>query len=651
MNLLKKLARIKVEHKFYFIEALILIALSIAFLCEIFYFNRFYFTIPSLEKKDYQISKEDLILNDIYIDETGNFVISGENPYFKIPENRKVYYLIIEPTQSSEVFTITPSKEGKLYVYSPPKYPINDGNESVSYLRVNASSQNVVFKINSGSENIIGKSFGIDKITIDNIFVFNWYRLFAVFSLISVVFYFVFYKKVVSKKLEITFLVLILFFGANIAILKPTYHSFDEKDHFIKAYRLGSFDPGISGEKKILWPENIENFFSRTAPFNSIKEKESYEYEFSSVDYSNLKHYSSTADNYLPIAYLPAALGIFVGKLLNFPFLYVFYMGRIFSVFTYALMLYLVIKNSKYAKKTIFMLSLLPGTVYLASSYSADGILFASSLAVVSIFLNMMASKEKINRKDFILFFLSILIMMSCKFTYIFLALLIFVIPSEKFGIQKKLKIFLLKTVPFLASLCVMAFNLYYASYIVTPAPIEEVSTTLSWTVNGVDEAAQLMFILHNLPQYILICFKFVTESFMLYFIHPIGAYGYIPDMPLYYAIVILMLVLFVTVVDNESSVLKINIKNKILLATVIILSWGLVISTLYLSFNAVGSVNIRGVQGRYFAPLLLPFLLLFKNTKIFNNFNEEGFNQVISIGTAVVMFSLVYELLILYNF
>ena len=214
---------------------------------------------------------------------------------------------------------------------------------------------------------------------------------------------------------------------------------------------------------------------------------------------------------------------------------------------------------------------------------------------------------------------------------------------------QKKLKIFLLKTVPFLASLCVMAFNLYYASYIVTPAPIEEVSTTLSWTVNGVDEAAQLMFILHNLPQYILICFKFVTESFMLYFIHPIGAYGYIPDMPLYYAIVILMLVLFVTVVDNESSVLKINIRNKILLATVIILSWGLV--TLYLSFNAVGSVNIRGVQGRYFAPLLLPFLLLFKNTKIFNNFNEEGFNQVISIGTAVVMFSLVYELLTLYNF
>lgn len=651
MNLLKKIEYISFKHKLCFVGVLILSALSISFLCEIFLFNHFYFTIPSSEKGNYQVNKDDLILNDLYVNETGNFVISGENPYFKIPENKKIYYLIIEPILTSEVFKITPLQEDKLYIYEPFQYPINDGNERVSYLKVNGNSQNIVFKINSGTKDNIGKSFGIEKITINNVFTFNWYRLFAVCSAIIVIFYFIFYRKVVSKKLEITFLVLILFFGVNIAILKPTYHSFDEKDHFIKAYRLGSFDLGISGEKKILWPENIDDFFARIAPFNSIKEKESYEYEFSSTEYTNLKHYSSTADNYLPIAYLPAALGIFIGKLLNLSFLHVFYMGRIFSVFAYALILYLVIKNSKYAKKLIFLLSLLPGTIYLVSSYSADGMLVASALAVVSIFLNMLASRTKISRKVFCLFLLSVLVMMACKFTYIFLSLLIIAVPNRKFGMQKKTKVILLKVIPFLASLCVMAFNLYYASYIVTPVPIEEINNTLSWTVSGVDEAAQMSFILHNFPQYILICLKFVSETFIIYFIHPIGAYGYIPDMPLYYAVVVLIFILFVAVVDNENNILEIKIKNKILLAVAIILSWGFVISTLYLSFNLVGTVNIKGVQGRYFAPLLLPFFLLFKNKMIYNNFKNKRFNQVISIGSAAFLFSLVYELLILYNF
>ena len=61
------------------------------------------------------------------------------------------------------------------------------------------------------------------------------------------------------------------------------------------------------------------------------------------------------------------------------------------------------------------------------------------------------------------------------------------------------------------------------------------------------------------------------------------------------------------------------------LAAGVLVLIW----TAMYLAFTEVGEVVIKGVQGRYYIPLLLPLLMVFYTDKIHTKWKEENYNLV----------------------
>ncbi|MEG0811472.1 MAG: DUF2142 domain-containing protein, partial [Eubacterium sp.] len=230
------------------------------------------------------------------------------------------------------------------------------------------------------------------------------------------------------------FLIIAIFMGINIVFLLPTYFSYDEREHFVKAYQISSLDIGIENGKIINWPDNIEKFLTPgESNYENYDEKIEYFKEYSSNKIEKTGYYKTTASTYLMTAYIPAAIGIAVARLLQLPFIGIFYFGRIFALLAYVGIIFYVIKHIKIAKRFIFIIGLLPGLLYLSSAYSADPMTLAFSLAMISIFINMIAAEDfTVTGKNVFSFILCCGIMITCKPTYAPLALIIFGVPYKE---------------------------------------------------------------------------------------------------------------------------------------------------------------------------------------------------------------------------
>ena len=95
-----------------------------------------------------------------------------------------------------------------------------------------------------------------------------------------------------------------------------------------------------------------------------------------------------------------------------------------------------------------------------------------------------------------------------------------------------------------------------------------------------------------------------------------------------------------VAVLDSDSMSAKlISWKNAVWALVIISCTLGLVCSSLYVLFTAVGSETIAGVQGRYVLPLIPVFFLFVFNFKIENKIPKRAFTSV-SIGCSAVLLS-----------
>ena len=614
----------------------IVIIIIISALIEVICFNFGYLILPKEAKGLQKLDYNSLQLTDMQI--SGNkLIIKGANPSFKIKDNFKILYLEITPDPVSKAFSMI-VKKNKDTIYSPQKFEFNSNYKQNSYLRVNDSTDNVSFNIiPSDKSNLIT----INSITIDNTFNFNLVRFLLIFFMLFVISFFLFYKEIVKKKLHVTFLIVILTFGIIVSLSTPLNFSFDERAHFIKAYQGASFDLGIN-KKPIKWVGNIDKFTRVTAfisPFDTYKEKLEYSRTFSSTNYTKTEYISTTADNYLPTAYIPASIGLFIGKALKLPFSLVFYLGRVFGVLGYALVLFYTIKKVKVAKRLIFVIGLLPGIVYSVSSYSADAMTIAFSISTVAVFLNMITSKENsLNYKLPIILTICCSIVVMCKMTYAPLCLLILLIPRNKFKEKVdylKCRLSVIGTVG-VVTLGTIGYSIF--------------TGINQWHRSGVNPAGQLIFIIYNIPEYILIICKFISTDFFLFFRGSIGDFAYAGLLPNILMYIVFVILFVLAIIDNEDDILKIDKSDKLMLSLIILVSWVLVITSLYISFTFVGSTSVDGVQGRYFTPLLLLFLLLFKNNKINNSFNKKKFNYILSVSSTLLVVFTAIKIFLLFN-
>lgn len=637
---------------------LIFVILLIALVFEVIGFNFRYLSLSEQDKGMTNLTFEENDLHNIDIRD-GKYTItdyaSEDLPYIIIHKKNisDILSIQIHPDAASMAFEVK--------VEYPSIGKIDDKDNLVDYNYNNEA--NIKIESNDSTDiKLILSPYAtdnqnqyviIDNISINNQFNFNVSRFLLIVSCLGIFGLLIINRNLFLKQLHWMFLLITLVFGFNLVFLTPTYFSYDEREHFIKAYQTAALDVGISQETKINWPDvDMNHFFSfngKSTAFDTDLEKDHY-YDLYSVNtYNNYQYYSTTAETYLPTAYIPSAIGIFIGKLLSLPFYVTFYLGRLGNLLFYSTVLALCIKYIKIGKKIIFALGLLPGTLFLASAYSADPVTYVGAIGLVSVFINMLVAKDNtVGWKQLLLFFLCGAVMITGKMTYAPLALLLFIVPYNKFKVieksddkRKRRNIWFLKFLMLMGFGCVVFANLIYSS----------LNGLAQWPVPGVSVSGQIKFILTHPITYIGICVNFVLNSLPTYFQNPIGDFAYTGTFKSGLTFVAVIVLIILAVVDKEKNEnIIFDASGRIMLAVSIILSWGLTITSLYLTFVPVGSLEVLGVQGRYFAPLLLPTLLLLRSGKINVECPEEKQRLILILGSIVLVIFAVLRLFIKYS-
>ncbi|MBN1618241.1 DUF2142 domain-containing protein [Candidatus Dojkabacteria bacterium] len=289
--------------------------------------------------------------------------------------------------------------------------------------------------------------------------------------------------------------------------------------------------------------------------------------------------------NTLPFGHTVSALGVGVGNLLGLNELSSFYLGRIFNLLAAITIVSLSIRIIPFGKKLVFILGLLPISLFLFASFNYDAIFIPFLLLWNSLILKFYAEKKLLNAKQWII-----------------LGLVAFIISTIKLGYQPLLLLLLIfVNKPYSRSFW-RALIKIITIWIISVAPIIGVlgiikSAPLSNTFSPQD---QIDFIIHNPFSYLIIFFKSLYITLPTNIRTFIGVLGWL-DYKISTPSMILIIILIGLVIIDLSPKVRINRFLRILLITSCSLITVFIFTSMYIFSTPVGTPYVTGIQGRYF--------------------------------------------------
>lgn len=447
-------------------------------------------------------------------------------------------------------------------------------------------------------------------------------------------------NKFLSLNPETIFLIIALIYGLSFLVVSPPLLGVDnEGEHYDKALYLsdGYVLPKILNHHAGYYvPEGAYSLEVEFYTLRNMHEKIKINDIFSLLHQPLNENIKNFTDNnpippapftsvsfvaiitYSPIPYLASAFAMIIGKILNFSPIILMYAGRFANLVLWTSIIYLAIKITPVHKWVFLILSLMPMTILLGASLSADSFTIAISFLVTAIFLYYSFDKKKqvMELNDIIILFILMLILALSKQTYFFLIFLFFLIPVKKFGNIKKMIIIFI--IIFLSTLEIsIIWNMAVSRFYIPIYP-------------GISIPGQTSFILSNPPNFIYILINTVITKDILSicttFVGDFGDFGN----SLYSWLIVLsyLLMLIYTALLDKTNII-INYKQKIIIFSTYITIFTSICISMYLTASPVGENLIMDIVGRYLIPIAPLLLLLFYNNKIKFDI-KNGFNLII---------------------
>ena len=385
----------------------------------------------------------------------------------------------------------------------------------------------------------------------------------------------------------------------------------DEAAHFYRAYEISS--------GKLISPKNKEGYGGDYLAAN-IKGIVSGDNKY--IDELKLKNvkpqknkafitFTNTA-LYSFITYIPQTIGISIGKLFHLPFVWIAYLGRLTNFLVWVMLMYYSIKLIPFKKLSILIVMFLPMMLQEAASLSADALTNGATFFFISYVLYLKYNKnKKISVKNKVVLSLSTIVMSVSKIVYLPLCLLVFLIPKEKFKSTKKkyIEIGLLALIVIIINLFFFSLSIRYNAHVQTTEVI------------NIDKVLQIKNIVNNPFNYIVVMFRTIYEYSEMYASGFIGEKLCWYDVPIsnFFIKIISIILIICTILDTN----KYDNKDKAMHFIAIFFVILLIFTSEYLTWTEVGSKTISGIQGRYFIPLVIPFIMIINITKLKYDFNK----------------------------
>ncbi|WP_195980084.1 DUF2142 domain-containing protein [Clostridium butyricum] len=445
---------------------------------------------------------------------------------------------------------------------------------------------------------------------------------------------------IIKEKLHYYFLNISIVLGVILVIFGPPLTVPDENTHFLNSYTISDgqiFVKNIDGKIGKYIPESIFNFATdNNSKFTGINgQKYSFnEYYFNShLEQNNeetiFKEYWCQDIN--PVSYIFSATGMFVGKLLlpekyESPFNFLLF-GRIFNLIFYISIIYVAIKISPYYKNTIFLLSIMPMSMYLGASLSYDAILIPSMFLLFAYILRLRAL-DKIVLKDIIIICSILFILFSIKQAYAPFALVLFAIPYKNFGDKNRYY-----KIIFLAfGICILALGISQINNIISLSASKDINNNI---------ILQKQYLKENFGLMIPIIINTFLKYKQFYISGFIGILGQLDtNLPIPILVISLIIIILVVAIDScEAIDIKVDFKIFGILALFIFIYFSF--RSMYINWTPlvedVYGNTASGIQGRYFIPAS-PFIFAILSNKLF--IKHKLINKLVKYNTNIVYFT-----------
>lgn len=303
--------------------------------------------------------------------------------------------------------------------------------------------------------------------------------------------------------------------------------------------------------------------------------------------------------------YAPQAIGITVGRILNFGTIPMLYLGEFFNLLSFAIILYFAIKRSPICKTSFAVIALFPMTIHLVASYSSDALVLGLTFLFVSECLYLKNKETYINRNDFIRLTIYSFLLAPCKaIAYFPICFLCFIIPKKLFRNNKKRILF--HVVVIVSGLLSFILNSF--------AKVLSVATEVGVERNFYD----IGFIFRNPEKFFNIILNTLNSYSDFQFINIFGnSLSWFNINVNLWIIVIFAVLFFISSIRQEDEQLEISGINKAWISIICLGTITAIYIGMFIGWTPQTSNTIEGVQGRYFLPCMILISILLRTSSI----------------------------------
>lgn len=247
-------------------------------------------------------------------------------------------------------------------------------------------------------------------------------------------YYLIFIKKASIPKI---FALSALGLGLVFCVFTPQRGGPDEYVHIATSYYNASRiigAPTLDKNGDLLMRKCDAMPLNRTSSYSVFEWKETYDGLFLGTGTTNeFVPVKGRIAEVFPPLYAAQTLGVLVARLLNFGYIPMLIMGRIFNLLLYIALVYLAIKAIPFFKTPLCLISLMPIPLQLAGSFSYDTFVVGLCFLFTALCFKYSYENKTISYKEIAILSALAAIIAPSKTIYIVLVAFCFILPHSKF--------------------------------------------------------------------------------------------------------------------------------------------------------------------------------------------------------------------------
>ena len=531
-----------------------------------------------------------------------------------------------------------------------------------------------------------------DVLEYNTVGAFNEYRCVFIIACLMCIYIIIIGTKKADKKPELIALLLLGVIGIMYVMIIPAEAeiSWDESIHYWNAVGVSHPLSGYANKAEVwlYWHSGIGYGLPNSIDVLRISQNSVQNlYNTGQIVAANTDVWTKISC----IAYVPAALGLAIGRCLHLPYMWTFHLGAAMNMILYLILAYFSMKKLKSGKMILVTVTGLTTAMFLAGVYSLDSWITGFTMLGLATFFETMQKQKVLSVKNMLIMLGSFSLGFLPKTIYCPLFLLFLMIPENRFINHKIMRKFRVTTlalfVTFLLEM-VLSFKLFLPILIVTWLISDAcylifdritrrqkmiIGISLGFLVviigifavyyvlpgllgtgdlrggTGVNSSEQVKFILNDPLKYVKILMNYIFTNYLYFggaFKVIFGTFGYIGESSFQLISFGLLLIVAFTDKNAEDSWKEYN-KVKIAMIILVMIIIILIATALYISFTPVALETINGCQPRYLIPLMFGFFALIGTNKWKNKLSIKIYNSAVMAMVAVLLLANAWQVVV----